>query len=512
MNPLHSVEIGDTGAQFKEKINQNNASIETEVVEINNKLKPATTSSIGLVKPDDTSISVATDGTISATISHNNTINRNNPNAHKIPDIENLAETLESMGGAGSTSYKITNRLGYGSKLADYNNNGSITQGRSRVTCYSMNSFYNIPIGQIVKANNPYYSPSQIITAGPNGKLILNENFSSAVQEINFNAHFFFPSGQSWSAGVVVRFLLSPVGATDAEMALPTNSLPAGFHVLAEELYNSQSVPSQLNFSISSQSENLWSAVYENNEIIFRNGYSLSLQVRGMWDYAEVVLDTTLSSLQTTFITNKFYDMTTGQVFPMYDKNAISLPDVQDWQFINDGAALPDKTYSSNKIEEKFSEVYIKDESTKLFSLKTYEHTHQNAAVLNLLTEQNGILYYNGSQVSIENTPYPYSNSKVDNNLTTLTQIYSTSSILSTIQRTLVKDSEIIISNAYDYVANDPDAASKVLNLVIYDNGLEELNVEIPAGQTQRYNLGISTKKTIWVKGYFSVNFYINAF
>ncbi len=217
-----------------------------------------------------------------------------------------------------TTEYNITNKFSYCYRLQDYNSNGEVVSGQCIVTTTNVDEFKEIPFGGIIRANNEYYVPSQVLS-NVDGHVIFSERFYNTCNEANFVAFFSLVSGDSWQAGMVLRLILASPNANEVDKVALTPRLKGNKDVivLGEEYFTSSNVQNNANLSRVTLAQDIWSKAIIDNEVYIRNGYTVHFQFRGEWVGATVKFDTELTNLTTTFNMKKFYDVETGEVVPM---------------------------------------------------------------------------------------------------------------------------------------------------------------------------------------------------
>lgn len=243
-----------------------------------------------------------------------------------IEKINELQETIDNLDGSGSsgnsnsgtTDYHITNKFSYVFELPDYNSDGGITNGQCIVKTTNVNEFVDIPFGGIIKSNNEFYTPSQVLT-NEDGHIIFSELFYNACNEVGFSAFFSLVSGESWQAGMILRVILASPSATEADKHALTSTLKGNNDVIVmgEEYFTAANVQNNANLSKVALAQDIWSKAVINGETYMRNGYTVHFQFRGEWVGATVKFDTALTNLTAIFNMKKFYNVETGAVVPM---------------------------------------------------------------------------------------------------------------------------------------------------------------------------------------------------
>lgn len=216
---------------------------------------------------------------------------------------------------ATTTNYAITNNFGFGFKLLDFNDTGAVQQNRTIVTG-SNTAFTNVPLGPLYKKNNEFYDPN-LVLANVDGHIELANTFYNVIDRLTFTGFFSLVKGQSWVEGMALRLIIAEPTATDNDIRRITSNLPSNVLVLAEEYYPPSNVRANFNLSNVAISQDVWSKIIENNEIIKRNNYKIYFQLLTDNNGTVVQFDNSLTNISSNFVTKKFYNIETGTVVPM---------------------------------------------------------------------------------------------------------------------------------------------------------------------------------------------------
>lgn len=177
--------------------------------------------------------------------------------------------------------------------------------------------------------------------------------------------------------------------------------------------------------------------------------------------------------------------------------------------FIDDERIKLDKTFSSEKINNllndyyKKSNVYSKFESDSRYSLKQNEHSHLNSAVLNDLRDIGGDLYFKNKKIISDFNPKTFCINRENEINENLTLVLNTTDIMMSENIKMINNSEILIKNNH---------IDQSVTLIIDDANINILNIQLSAGEVQKYILGISPNIKIYAKGSYSFNYTITGF
>lgn len=189
--------------------------------------------------------------------------------------------------------------------------------------------------------------------------------------------------------------------------------------------------------------------------------------------------------------------------------------------FIDDTKVRTDKTYSSSKITSVLANyaqkntVYTQAQATALFATKTNEHIHSNLTILNALTtDTDNNLYYKGTKLLTGSVdPITYQNHWTDQIITSESLLFDVNSIFLENKYNAILNTELVLINNIESVDETTDAEEiNQLHLIVIDNAITVLDVLIPPGSTQKYELGISPNLKVMIKGSFSGNYYLTAY
>lgn len=237
---------------------------------------------------------------------------------NKLDEIETKLDNGNGSNVSDITNdYVITNEFAYSARLKDYNNNGSIINGKCSITTTN-DRFFDIPFEHIHKSDNSFYTPDNVISI-VDKHINLTNNFCTIINKVRNTGFLSLSGGQSWVGGFDVRLIVASPDSTFEEIHGLNDEIKNNpkIEILGYKRFVSTSLPTDANYSDTVIAQDLWStAIIEGVEHL-RNGYNIYLQVRGDYDNATIVFDTALSNVTSTFVAKKFYDINSGKIFKL---------------------------------------------------------------------------------------------------------------------------------------------------------------------------------------------------
>lgn len=188
--------------------------------------------------------------------------------------------------------------------------------------------------------------------------------------------------------------------------------------------------------------------------------------------------------------------------------NLAGLKTIKTTDFLDDANVTSNKAWSSYQLMKTLagyvtkSDMYTKTQMTSLFSLKAFEHGHENKDVLDGFSlNDSGALLFNGEPVLRNIEPVIKTLTWDNQTNDILNLVLDTANVYSDIKGIFISGSEFIVRNE----------GTKNLILKVTDGNLDVLNVEVDPGDTQKYILGTSSNIKLYIQGIYSAQYTVEA-